>query len=590
MAKQRVRGRALSIGLLGIFWAASLSGHAPTIILSTKYLNFVAAPGGPNPPAQIVSLGTNEHFYEWSAAVSSSSSWLKVSPASGSLAGNFQRVNLTVSVASTALSAGFYYGTITVSGLASPLPPDNTPQVIEVALTVTTTGQAAPGIAVSPGSLSFEGPAGSGRSYNLSIQVGNAGGGSLNWTAAATISEGGDWLSVVRQNASSAVVTATIGSLARGFYNGRVIVSAAGAVNSPRAIPVVLSVRDPFPASLRLSSSAIDFVTVVDSGSPPGKAIAISNGGDGNLNWIVDASTFTGGAWLTATPSSGSGSGAVTVAATLGSLSPGTHNGRLTITAEGALNSPAQVAVTFVVQPVRAIIENRGVVNAATFLPSSLAPGEIVSIFGSKLGPSEPTVSTLDPVSNKIPTTLAGTTVTFDGVPAPLYFVSNSQVNLQVPFEVANRTSARMVVNVGGQSPAELTVPITEAAPGVFTIDGARAAAVNQDSTLNTPDNPASVGSVVQLYLTGQGLLNPKVETGAAAPLEPPFPKPVLPVAVTIDALDAKVLFAGLAPGFVGLTQINVEIPRGAGPSNQVRVSVGLRFNQTPRPVFIAVR
>src|SRR5262249_47545770 len=159
---------------------------------------------------------------------------------------------------------------------------------------------------------------------------------------------------------------------------------------------------------------------------------------------------------------------------------------------------------------------------------------------------------------------------------------------LQVPFEVAGKASARMAVKVEGLDVVEINVLLGETAPGIFTTDGTRAAALNQDFTLNTPENPAAVGSVIQLFLTGQGLLDTTVETGALAPSSPPFPRPLLPVSVNIGGFDAKVLFAGLAPGFVGLTQINVEIPRGAGAASRVVVSFGP--NQSGNSVLIAVR
>ncbi|HYM13794.1 MAG TPA: hypothetical protein VEU62_23850, partial [Bryobacterales bacterium] len=157
------------------------------------------------------------------------------------------------------------------------------------------------------------------------------------------------------------------------------------------------------------------------------------------------------------------------------------------------------------------------------------------------------------------------------------------------PYELTGRDSARMVVSVAGLTSASLNIPLTDSAPGLFTLDGVHAAAVNQDSTLNSADNPAAVGSVIQLYLTGQGFLNSKVDTGALAPSTPPFPGPVERVGVNMDNLQAKVDFVGLAPGFVGLTQVNAEIPSGITPSNHVRVVVGVGFNQSA-PAMIAVK
>jgi uncharacterized protein (TIGR03437 family) len=126
--------------------------------------------------------------------------------------------------------------------------------------------------------------------------------------------------------------------------------------------------------------------------------------------------------------------------------------------------------------------------------------------------------------------------------------------------------------------------------PGIFTVDGTRAAALNQDFTLNTPENPAAPGSVVQLFLTGQGLTNIRVPAGVLAPMEPPFPQPLLGVSLRMDAYEARVLFAGLAPGFAGLMQVNAEVPRLVAPSDRVRVVVSVGRFQASQPVTISVR
>ncbi len=582
--------------LLGLAPAAVLYAHLPTITLSSKYVNLVAAPGS-NPAPQIVRLGTNEHPYVWSAAAATTRGgpWLSVFPDRGSFNGNFESTSLRISAASASLPAGVYYGTITISAPATTTTPqaDNTPQVIEVALTVAAGGQPAPGFAVTPVALSFESVRGTGQSASQTVQVQNAGGGSLNWTAAASTDAGGDWLSVNPRSGTNAgllTVTVTPGNLAAGAYTGRITLSADGAANSPFVAPVSFRVRDPRPPELVLTPAAIAFTTPAGDPIPPSQTMVITNGGEGALTWRVAAATFNGGPWLSATPPSGSGRGVVVVSADAGALGPGTYAGRLTVSADGALNSPVQVPVTLTVLRPQPFFLRIGVVNAATFQPTAAVPGEILSIFGARLGPPEPVVFTLDPETRRMPTSLGGVRITFDGVAAPLFFVSGQQVNLQVPYEVAGRTSTRMVVSVEGEDPAQMTLEVAEAAPGIFTLDGTRAAALNQDFTLNGPDNPAAAGSIVQLFLTGQGLLKTAVRTGELAPLAPPFPEPVLPASVRIEGYEARVVFAGLAPGFVGLTQLNVEVPRGVVPSDRAQVLVAFGFNQTVKAATISVR
>ncbi len=576
----------------------ALRAHAPNVGLTTRYLNFVAAPGGPNPPAQVVALSNTTHGrMPWSASVlviGSGGNWLNVSPGSGTLPGQaeFERVNLTITATSAGLAAGVYSALITISapGDSQSPPADNSPQIIEVALAVNTTGTSAPGIALAPSSLAFEGVTGTGRVFSRSVQISNTGAQTLNWTATAVPESGGRWLSVTPAsglNGGGVAVSAAVGNLASGAYQGRVTFAAPGAANSPRSLPVTFQVRNPLPPSLQLSASTLNFTGQPGAANAQPQSLIIANGGDGALAWRVSATTFNGGAWLSVTPGAGSAPGSVIVTAETGELPAGTYAGRVTITADGVANSPFQVAVAFTVRRPQPAFDLRSLVNAATFLAGPVAPGQLVSLFGQRLGPAQGVVFTLD--HDRLPTTLGGTRITFDGVPAPLFYVSAGQVNLQLPYELARRTSTQMVVNVEGYDPASLVVPLTDAAPGVFTIDGSRAAALNQDFTLNGPENRAAPGSVVQLFFTGQGRLDIPVETGVLAPTSPPFPKPVEPVYVTIDGLQARVLFAGLAPGFVGLTQVNAEVPRDVFASSRVGVAVGVGFNVSPRLVTIAV-
>src|SRR5712692_6483288 len=181
--------------------AIPLSAHAPSIVLcsatgctcllgpnlyfqcrpyvASQYFNFVSTPGGPNPASQTLILRNGTHgLMPWTATVTKGAEWLAVSPGSGSIAcgtdadpsapcADRDLVNLTISVSSTSLAAGVYYGTITISapGSVSPFSPpaDNTPQVVEVALTISASGQAAPGIGLSPTALEFGDTTGSGR-------------------------------------------------------------------------------------------------------------------------------------------------------------------------------------------------------------------------------------------------------------------------------------------------------------------------------------------------------------------------------------------------------------------------------------------
>jgi len=386
------------LGWAAALWAASsaaLLAHLPTITLTSNYVNIVVAPGGAA-PVQTVQLGTNQHPYVWTAAVATTGGgeWLSVSPNRGAFSGNFEVTQLRISASSAGLPVGVYYGTITISAPATGTTPqaDNTPQVIEVALSVTSSGQAAPGFAVTPASLALEGVRGTFRVESQTIQVRNAGGGSLNWSATATTDAGGNWLTLnpaSGTNSSVLTATAAVASLATGSYSGRITFTAPGAANSTFVLPVTFLVRDPRPPELVLTPASVTFHATQGDPIPPSQPLVITNGGEGTLSWRVSAQTFSGGAWLTASPAAGTGRGVVILSAEAGGLGPGTYMGRITVAADGVQNSPVQVSVTLTVRRPQPFFARVGVVNAATFQPTPVAPGEIVSLFGSRLGPRE---------------------------------------------------------------------------------------------------------------------------------------------------------------------------------------------------------
>jgi uncharacterized protein (TIGR03437 family) len=208
-----------------------------------------------------------------------------------------------------------------------------------------------------------------------------------------------------------------------------------------------------------------------------------------------------------------------------------------------------------------------GVVGAADFIGGGVAPGEIVSIFGVDLGPLDGVVIGFDPQTGKLPTEAAGVRVLFGDVPAALFYVRADQLNVQVPFEVAGQERVTIRVEVDGAASARVSVPVLDTHPGLFQ------AVRNQDSSVNSEANPELSERVVQLFATGQGLLNPAIGSGEVAPGAEPFPRPLEAVRVTIGGRPAVLLFAGLAPGFVGLLQVNAQIDN-AVPSGPAAVII----------------
>lgn len=209
--------------------------------------------------------------------------------------------------------------------------------------------------------------------------------------------------------------------------------------------------------------------------------------------------------------------------------------------------------------------------NAANYAPitNAVAPGEFLTLFGSNLSSS--TQSSGVPLPND----LAGVSVTVNGRPAPLSFVSASQINLQVPF-ATSEPFATLQVTTNGAVSNKVTLYTNLSAPGIFTLTNnggafpagiGPAAVLHADYSLVTPENPAKAGETLQLYATGLGSVTPPVDDGVPAPSD------ILSTVddgVFIDIFDqnfvdsqADVSFAGLAPGFAGLYQINFTVPSG---------------------------
>jgi uncharacterized protein (TIGR03437 family) len=227
-------------------------------------------------------------------------------------------------------------------------------------------------------------------------------------------------------------------------------------------------------------------------------------------------------------------------------------------------------------------ISGGGIVNGASFT-APVSPGSIISIFGTNLAPSTAG-------SNGAPllTSLSGVTVEVNGAPVPLYVVTPGQINAQLPYEVAAGAAALVVATDSGRSaPAAFTV--SSAAPGIFVYAGSsRAIAANQDGTLNSPDNPESRGRVIVCYVTGLGTVDPPVPTGLSAPLDV-LSRASAQVSATIGGAPAPVDFAGLAPGFVGLGQINVTVPDEAASGAAIPLIIEIA-GQKSQPATISIR
>jgi trimeric autotransporter adhesin len=223
--------------------------------------------------------------------------------------------------------------------------------------------------------------------------------------------------------------------------------------------------------------------------------------------------------------------------------------------------------------------------NAASYASGVVAPGEIVALYGSNIGPS-PAANLQFTSSSKqaITNSLGGAQVLFDGNPAPLIYASATQINAIAPVGLAAKASTQVQVSYQGSMSNTITIPVAAAAPGIFAADSSGVgggAILNQDSSVNGRLNPAARGSVVAIYLTGAGATNPAALDGAVTGSSAPFPSVMQAVTVTIGGVTvpaSQVVYSGAAPGSVeGLTQIDAYVPQAVtpGPAVPVTVTIG---------------
>ncbi len=207
-------------------------------------------------------------------------------------------------------------------------------------------------------------------------------------------------------------------------------------------------------------------------------------------------------------------------------------DGKPDLEVANSLSNTISMLANITAIPDQPSITDHSVVNAASFVDGSIAPGELVTIFGSNL---------LGMTTNQ-------TRVLFNGIPATLLYVGNDQVSAIVPNGVANQTEAQVVVERNGVPSGTLTIPVAAGAPGLFTARATgtgQVAALNEDLSMNSASNPAAQGSIMALFGTGAG-------------------SPVSSLSVTIDGRAAKVLYAGpTGDSVAGVIQVNVQLPDG---------------------------
>jgi uncharacterized protein (TIGR03437 family) len=218
--------------------------------------------------------------------------------------------------------------------------------------------------------------------------------------------------------------------------------------------------------------------------------------------------------------------------------------------------------------------------NAASYGTGPIAPGEMVTLIGNDLGPQRG-ISLLATLRNPLPKQAGNVVVTFGGTPAPLLWVQDAQINAVVPWSLTPGQTTQICVSYNGTPTNCLTWPVAQTAPGVFTMDGVYAYALNQDGTVNSAANPAPPGSIVAVWATGLGPITPVQADGSAvgfplpdnvlaAGVEEQIQNQLAPTTFTTGLELLDVTYAGPAPYMVaGESQINFQIAATNAPLSE---------------------
>jgi uncharacterized protein (TIGR03437 family) len=342
------------------------------------------------------------------------------------------------------------------------------------------------------------------------------------------------------------------------------------------------------PAALVISPQAVTFNYSVGGSAPAAQTVSITNAGAGTLTFTAAASSSP--YWLAVSPSSGSTPATLSISVNPANLAAGTYTTAVQVTAAGATGSPASIAITLVVQGTQPAGTITAVANAGSF-QSGVASATWIAIVGSNLSTTTYTWQASDFVNGMLPTSLQGVSVTIDGLPALVEYISPTQINVLAPDD-ASTGPVQVQVTTAQQASNSLTVQKAAFFPAFFTIGGGKyVAALHLDYSLvgsagllpGVTSSPAQPGEIIAIYATGFGPTNPASPTAQLVATPAPLANPVQ---VTIGGLAAPVSFAGLVSP--GTYQLNVTVPNL--PSGDAPVVATIGSFTTPTGVSVTVQ
>ncbi len=339
---------------------------------------------------------------------------------------------------------------------------------------------------------------------------------------------------------------------------------------------------DPLPMLAMNKTSLL--MSAALNGTPRTTSTTLVNTAAGDAEFAIRTSIEAGLHWLSVTSTSNATPATLSIAANPSGLPAGVYQGSITATPPSYSAGAATVGVEFAIAAPQ--FSSDSVVNGASFDAAGAASaGALGSIFGIELSKT----AAANAYTIPLPVTLGGSQVLINGLAAPLLYTSSGQINFQWPDAPLGAATVQVVA--GGVPGSLARVNVAAASPGIFAADASgrgQGIVLNQDFSANSAANPARAGSVVMIYCTGLGAVNPPLAAGEAGSKTAPFNATVLTPSVKIGGVNASVQFSAMAPGFVGLYQINAAVPSGAsGNTVPVVITAGGRDSNV---VTIAVR
>lgn len=578
-----------------------VSNSGPVLGVNVTGLRFPARVGGgpANPQSiKVLDLGDPNSTVHWTAdllPVLNNQNWLSLANPSGTATTASPGILNLAPNDTSAFPAGSSYALIQISDPLSL----NSPQYVVAVLDIQPS-TAPPLPDPQPAGLFFTAVAGGAQTSGQTINVQTTSTTAVAFQGAASTTDGGTWLKLAigtatATSAAPGTITVTVdpSKLTAGIYTGEVNISMSGVERSVNITLVVLA------GSGTTTSSAIhpELVREAAAGCTPAKLALTETGLANNFSvpaaWpatlIVQLNDDCGSAVTGGSVIAGFSNGDAALSLrgdSLGNYSatwqPGVVNSQMVVTLNAAAGTlqPATAKLVGGITPNTApTLSHGGEVNAFFRTAGALAPGTDAEVYGTGLASAANGTGT-----PPYPTTFQGTSVLVGGLSAPLTFVSGGQVNVEIPAELKPTQQYAIVVSANGALTLPDTIDLTPTVPGVLTYsDGIHAHAQHLDGSDVTASSPAKPGEYVVIYLLGMGATNPSVPSNAPAPSSEPLARVTTPATVTLDGVTTNVLYAGLTPFFVGLYQIDFQVPQNArsGDLNLVVMQGSVSANAT---------